>query len=383
MRIVHICLNAYIDGWGYQDNLITKYQKKKGNDVSIIASATHFPKYLKDEEIKIIKERGKEYTYDGVKIYRIDTSIHTTGLTVRNPQLYRTIKKCNPDIIFHHGVTIPSLLKITLYKIFHPSTKVVVDNHADNTNKSKNALWNFFYLSLFTRISLKFIIPFVKVFYGVTPGRCDFLIKNLGIPKKKVKLLPIGGDTDLVDSLSDNVEGLRHKYKLPINCQLIISGGKMGKDKGTIDLIKSVKKLKKNGYDVSLVLFGKFTDDETDRFAKESKNVYTFGWCDRKTTIELLKLSDVACWPLLHTTLIEDAVACSIPLVVFKSGNTIHTIKNNGILMENGDETEIYNSLVDILYKEKYDEYKFSAKQIRDVLSYNTIAENVFDDCLS
>lgn len=51
--------------------------------------------------------------------------------------------------------------------------------------------------------------------------------------------------------------------------------------------------------------------------------------------------------------------------------------------MENGDETEIYNSLVDILYKEKYDEYKFSAKQIRDVLSYNTIAENVFDDCLS
>lgn len=381
MKIVHICLNAYIDGWGYQENMITQYQKKKGYEVEIIASATHFPKYLTDEEIKAIKNRGKEYVYNGIKTYRINTSIHTTGLTVRNPKLYRTIRKCNPDIIFHHDVTIPSLLKIVTYKIFHPNTTIVVDNHIDNTNKSRYALWNFLYLSLFTRLFLKVIEPSVRLFYGVTPGRCDFLINNLGIPQKKVKLLPIGCDTDIVNSISCNIEELRRKYALPLKGKIIISGGKMGMGKGTINLIKSVVKLKEAGHDVSLVLFGKFLDNETKMMANESNDVYTFGWCDRITTIELLKLSDVACWPLLHTTLIEDAVACAIPLVLFKSENTIHTVKNNGILIEKCDEMEIYNSLTDILFKERYNEYKQSAEQIRGYFSYNSIAEAVVEDC--
>ena len=39
MKIVNICLaGSYNYGWGYQDNLIAKYQQKLNNDVTIITS---------------------------------------------------------------------------------------------------------------------------------------------------------------------------------------------------------------------------------------------------------------------------------------------------------------------------------------------------------
>ena len=39
MKIVHICLaGPFTDGWNYQDNMISKYHKKMGFDVTVIAS---------------------------------------------------------------------------------------------------------------------------------------------------------------------------------------------------------------------------------------------------------------------------------------------------------------------------------------------------------
>ena len=40
MKIVHVCLAGIgvTDGWTYQENLLTKYHKKLGHDVTIITS---------------------------------------------------------------------------------------------------------------------------------------------------------------------------------------------------------------------------------------------------------------------------------------------------------------------------------------------------------
>ena len=50
MRIVHICISApYIDGWGYQENLLPRYLQKAGTENYVIASMNDFPVYLKPE----------------------------------------------------------------------------------------------------------------------------------------------------------------------------------------------------------------------------------------------------------------------------------------------------------------------------------------------
>jgi 1,2-diacylglycerol 3-alpha-glucosyltransferase len=39
MKIVHLCLSAfYVEGFGYQENVIPRYNRKDGHEVVIIAS---------------------------------------------------------------------------------------------------------------------------------------------------------------------------------------------------------------------------------------------------------------------------------------------------------------------------------------------------------
>ena len=383
MKIVHICLNAYTDGWGYQENLLTQYQKNEGHEVTIISSINHLAPYLKEKEIKEIKSRGCEYVFNGIKTYRLKTRIHTTNLSVLNPGLFRTLNKIQPDIIFHHDCCVPSLLKAIFYKIFHPKVKIVVDNHADIINQSPNKVWNFVYNRICVQFGLKLITPFVTKYYGVTPARCSFLKSPFGVPENKISLLPIGGDTDLVDSIKESNVELRRKYKLPANEMIIISGGKMGIDKGTISLIKAFKRLREAGCDLYLVLFGMFSDTETEILAKESEGVFIYGWCDRQKTIELLKLSDIACWPIHHTTLIEDAVACATPVVLRNTGNTVHSVEGNGILIDKGTEDELVQAFTAILYSGHYNNYKISADKMKEKFGYHNISKQIIDDCIT
>lgn len=70
MRIVHIAPNApYNEGWGYQENLLTKYQAKSGNDVTLIITTKMHKDgriinvkwiFRSDELVKIISINAKK-----------------------------------------------------------------------------------------------------------------------------------------------------------------------------------------------------------------------------------------------------------------------------------------------------------------------------------
>lgn len=380
MKIVHICLNGFVDGWGYQENILPLYQLKRGDEVSIIASSTHHPKYISKNEIAKIKKFGNNYIFDGINMFRIPTFLQTTAVSFINIGLFVTLCKIKPDLIFHHDVTIPSIMKCILYKLLNPSVKIVVDNHADSINESKNKVWKFVYNN-FTKCGVKFIQSHINIFYGVTPARCDYLKETFGVSPSKIKLLPIGADTDKADNIDCCIKELKQKYNIPEDSIVIVSGGKMGVDKGTIELINAFDSLKKLYPSLILLLFGRFTDDETKHKAERIKNVYIHGWCDRQKTFELLKLSDVACWPYLHTTLIEDAIACGIPLVIKKSGNTIHSVNGNGILLNKGDQDELYDAINIIISSNEYGKYRSKSLEFKRKFSYDNLAKQIYEDC--
>jgi glycosyltransferase involved in cell wall biosynthesis len=158
----------------------------------------------------------------------------------------------------------------------------------------------------------------------------------------------------------------------------------MGVEKGTDQLILATERIRKNNPNsrIKLVLFGKIEDEDTLLQAKQSQVVTLFDWCDRIKTLELLKMADVACWPIHHTTLIEDAVAVCIPLIIRKTDTTEHLIEDNGIWIENGSAEAIERAMSLLLNQ---DEMRKSAMQqgcekMKNRLSYNTIAEKVVKD---
>ena len=370
---------AYLDGWGYQDNLLPEYMSKAGHDVVVVSSANHFPSFLKNEEKERILAKGSEYYLNKVHVYRIQTKLDTSNYNFYCRGLMGILKKEKPDVIFHHGINSSSMLICWKYVKTHGSTKFFLDNHADKINESPNKIWRFLVNRIILRTCVRITSGTVCRYYGVTPGRCDYLISSYGVRKSKVTLLPIGCDTDAIDVLSSNVEELRNKHYLPVNSSIIISGGKMGVDKGTVALIEAFKKIRKERNNLKLVLFGSFTDKVTEQIASATEGIYVFGWCDRTKTLELLKLSDIACWPIHHTTLIEDAVGCSIPIVVRKTPNTSHIIEKNGEYLNTGDCKELVTAFRNIL--DGYDSYVSEARRMHDKFSYNSIVKQIEYDC--
>lgn len=379
MKIVHICISIpYVDNWGYQENLLPDYLQKLGEESHVITSVESLPAYIKEDLRREISAKGDRYDIGGIKVHKIRCK-GVTSSTFIPYGLKKKLEEIKPDVIFHHNVSITTLPIVTKYAKKH-KCKLFVDNHADEINMSKSKLWVYLNYKLLSRIACRIRRNTVTKFYGVTHSRCEFINKYFGVPEKYIELLPIGADTDLADTL-DKKDALRQKYGFTETDRIIVSGGKMGIHKGTVDLINAIGEMRNERFGLKLILFGKFEDEETQRLAESKDYVYLYGWCDRIKTLELLKLADVACWPIHHTTLIEDAIAVETPLVIRKTGTTKHLIKENGLWLESGEKEELktkFKLVLENICNER-DTYTRSCKEMVDILSYRNIAARVIE----
>ena len=374
MKILHVT-HHYIDGWGYQDNLLPLYQCRSGNNVVVVADNNHLSEAGSEIKNKILS-KGHEYWLEGVKIIRINCYLNTKDTSFICSGLLRILRKEKPDLIFHHGVNSSTLLISYLYKLRNSNVVLFVDNHADTINQSKNKVWVYLYYKIFLRVICSMITPKIDRYFGVSFARCKYLHKMFGIPKEKISFLPLGGDTDLVESLPNDREVFKKQYNIPESAFIIISGGKMDSSKGTIGLIDAFLNFNKIHPDSYLILFGRMSNEI--KSLVQHCNIVSIGWCDREQTLSLLKMANVAVWPLLHTTLIEDAIACGTPLIVKISGNTQHLIEEgNGIYMSYGDKVELIKSLNDIF--EKYSIYNLNAISLKYKYSYYNIVKMIKD----
>ena len=372
MKIVHIA-DCYIDGWGYQENLLPQYQKRDGHSVVVVADNDHL-KYLNNPKLaQEILMRGVEYDYDGIKVYKIREYLTTSSSSLVCKGLNRILKQESPDMIFHHNLNLSTLSVAARYKRKHPEVKLYVDNHADWINESKNWLWHLFFYDIMMPLHVKSLGDYVDAYIGVSPLRCQYLNKVFRVPKRKIVFLPIGCDTYQAKQIMEDRLQLRKQYGISEQSFLIISGGKIDRSKGTIELISACEEIKKKGEDIHLVLFGKI-DDEVGGLAQKYDWISIFGWCDRKKTLSLLKMADTACWPWLHTTLIEDSVAVGTPLVVKMSDNVSHFCKEDaGVFMKCGDKKELEASLQKM--KGELATYRKNAQIASDKYSYAALAK--------
>ena len=109
MKIVNICLaGSFNYGWGYQDNLISKYQHKNGNDVTLITT-----RFINDKKGDGYLEVPAEIKFDnGVKVIRLEHGLgrRATKLFRHYRGLYKTLKIEKPDFIFIHGLQFLDIL---------------------------------------------------------------------------------------------------------------------------------------------------------------------------------------------------------------------------------------------------------------------------------
>jgi len=371
MKFVHIMISSpYIDGWGYQENVLPLYQKKNNDEIVVIASDI-FPKQYKLKRVPI-----GCHLENGLRIIRIH-SYRITNMLIISSSLLSILEKEKPNVIFHHNLNCTSLVTAVKYKKRHPECIIVCDNHSDFLNHSKNKLWQLFFYKICIGGSIQLCKKYINKFYGVTPLRCDYLHKMYHIPWDKIDFLPTGADVDEADSIVSQSE-LRVKYGFSKENFIIVSGGKMGRNKGTNILINTVAELNTIDHNYKLLLFGRFDDQETYTLAQSHDFIHVEGWCNRKKTLEILKLASVAIWPIHHTSLIEDCIAVKTPIIIRKTRTTEHLIEKNGVFVKNGNMQELYNAIIKV--KKSLSEIRIGCQNMREKISYDIIASKIRKD---
>lgn len=386
LNIIHLCLQApYNDYWGYQDNLLPKYQKKMGHDVTV--TTTNIMQTDDGEKIKI--DTADYKLNDGQRILRLDyVKFKPTKLcnAIRYTKIYNLLCEIKPDFIMIHGLGNISVLQVAKYiRKINPKCVVVADNHLDYYNGKLKYTYKEKGLRFLYKILNWYMQKYYKKVYGVTPWRVKYMQEVFNIKPDKSDLLVMGGDDEFIDfeNQSKIRSEIRKKHNIDEKDFLIVTGGKIDKTKNLDLLMEAVAKTKNK--DVKLIVFGSPNNEIKEQIEELSKNkkIRFIGWIKAEEAYNFFLASDLIVFPGTHSVLFEQVCACGIP-VVFKYWEGIEHLDVGGnckFLYEDSVE-EIEKVLTEIINdKEVYNEMKKVAveKGIKQFL-YSEIAKKVLSN---
>lgn len=349
-KIVHIMIsNFYIEGAGYQENLLTRAHRRMGMEVTIITS-----RYCFDSQNKAYSRNAGTYVNsDGVKVVILDDNKRypiVSPLQAKCRGVNDALKEEKPDIIFMHNIEYMDSFIVAKYAA-SKNIPLFCDNHCDFYNtQSKGVLQCL--LRLFLRIPLaRYISSKSVMMWGTTPWRVQYLSQYYRIPKSKTSFLVMGADETLIhwENKDDIRRKVRTKYGIDEADFLVISGGKINKEKNIHLLAKAIQELEHKN--LKLMIFG-----EPDSYVlKElgsihSDNIILLGWVDSNDVYDLFLASDLGCFPGTHSVLWEQAVACGLPsLFKYWEGMQHVNVNGNSILLKNVSVESIRDSILSIV----------------------------------
>lgn len=351
MKIVHICLAAvYIEGFGYQENILPQCHRAMGFEVTVLTSDTVFDRnytqktredkdYINQYGIHVITlSRSKRYGY------------YSKFRDYAN--LYNELQKEKPSIIFVHGGQFVALKDVIDYCKSNSHVRLYIDQHGDYYNMRLDRWQDRFAQYWIYGFWMRKAIPYVDKFWGVTPWRCQYLNEVYGIPKEKIGLLVMGGDDTCIhyDEKKQIRTHIRKILSLKESDFVLITGGKIDRNKNINVLMRAVAELNRNN--LKLIVFGQ-PDKEMQSLIKElSKDMHiiNIGWLDSTKVYDYFLASDLVVFPGTHSVLWEQACACGIP-GIFKDwvGMRHVDVGGNAIFINGDDKNEIKNVVSKIL----------------------------------
>ena len=383
MNIVHIAPNStYNDYWGYQENLLPKYQKKLGHDVILITSVKRH-----ENGLVVEGDTGDYILSDGVRVVRRRYNrIFTKLLTnvIASIHVKDILDEINPDLVFFHGLISCTIFEVIKYKKEHPHCLIVQDNHMDYNIGFKQKTIKQRIMRCWYRLINKKSSKYVEKIYGVTPWRKEYAKDFFQIPENKLDILIMGADDECMhlNQRNDIRNMIRNKYDIKKDEFLIVTGGKIDKKKKIDVLIRASLNLPK----VKLLIFGSVAEDIKEEFRhliEESNNVIMIGWVDSNEVYKYFYAADLVFFPGQHSVLWEQACASKVPCIFEKWPGMEHV--NNG---GNSDFVfpitveVIQQKLSELIFTDKYYAMKsVTESDNTDVFLYSEIAKKSLE-CL-
>ncbi len=378
MTIVNITPAApYNDYWGYQDNLLPKYQKKLGHDVTVITTN------LMHQDGGITEIAPNDYRLnDGERIIRLKYKQYPVSVLTKlfsKLEIYELLKSIRPDFIFYHGLISNTIFDVIRYiRKDNPQCVLVQDNHFDyNIGSHSTGLKKLLGRGYFRFIN-RLANPYVSRVYGVTPWRKQYAEDYFRIPPEKTDVLIMGADDEKIDFANREQirSDIRNQFGFTEDDFVIVTGGKIDRNKKTTLLMEACR----NTDHVKLLIFGNVKEDvkqEFDEILSESENITYIGWIDADQVYNYFFASDLVFFPGQHSVLWEQACACKVPCV-FEKWEGMEHVNNGG----NSDFVSpvtvesLREKIHELKYTDKYAQMKQAAESDKtDIYLYSRIAE--------
>ncbi len=384
-KIVHVCLcGPTTDGFSYQENLLAKYHRRMGYEVTLIAS-----QWINDTSGGLTTTAKTDYrNEDDVKVIRIPMLFGTIDTRLKvYPGIISVIEKEAPDILFVHACQFLDLCRIAGYLRRHPEVRCYVDNHADYSNSASGWLSENVLHRIIWRFCTRRVEPYVRYFYGVMPARVNFLRNLYALPEEKCRLLVMGADDVLADAAGteEQIAETRKQYGIAEQDFLIVSGGKIDAWKPqTLFLMEAVQKLQEedglmDSGRVRLLVFGSVDANLRERFdaLTDGDAVQYIGWQDNESSYRLFAAAELAVFPGRHSVYWEQAAGQGVPLVVKDWEGTHHVdLGGNVRFLQEDSEAEVQRVLTEIIAEPAVYEMMKTAAQEKGprVFRYGRIA---------
>lgn len=328
MKILMIC-EFYDGSLEYQENLLARYYRKAGHEVTIITSTfTDVQEFIADRydptrpasdtADAIARVIRRPYKYNLLNRYRAYSGVLSILANIR------------PDLIFVHDIT-PNLSEVVKYHLRNPSSRIIMDYHADFSNSGKNWLSLSVLHGIMRKRVLDMARPYIQKIFPVVPASERFLHKVYKVPHQEMELLPMGGDIDLVGGLQEQSARATTRKTLGIADEdvVVFTGGKLTAAKRTDLLIDTIKKIRQqeSAPQIHLLIAGAI-DNTAPTYAAHLReklqgegNFKMLGWLGRDEVYRHMLASDLAVFPASQSVMWQQSIVCGLPLIAGDSGD--------------------------------------------------------------
>lgn len=317
MRIVMVC-EFFNEELEYQENLLVKYYRLAGHDVTVITSTfDNISDYYGDRHDR--NAPARTYTHDGAKIIKLRYKYNILNRLRAYTSVYDVLEEECPDLIFVHDIS-PNFLEMIRYVKGHSECRMIMDYHADYSNSGANWVSLKILHGVLRKYFLDQARPYLQKIYPIVPAGFTFLEEVYGVRRSEMDLLPLGTDLRLGAHIcASGARGdVRRLLGIPEDAFVIFTGGKLEPRKQTETLISAIRLM--NRSDAHLVVVGSAGDSDyrgrLERAASGASNIHFVGWQNRDGVYRHLAASDVAVFPASQSVLWQQSIGMGLPLIV-------------------------------------------------------------------
>lgn len=324
MRIVMLC-EFYDESLEFQENLLVKYYRRHGHDVTVITSTFDSVfDYYNDRYDR--RKPARTYEDHGARILKLPYRYNLLNRLRAYTRIDRVLDEARPDLIYVHDIS-PNLPEAIAYKERHPECRMILDYHADYSNSGKNWVSLRILHGILRKWFLDRARPHLSRIFPVVPASTVFLQEVYGVPAEEMEVLPLGADMDTVRRLRS--EGRRDELRASLEYDpgdvVIFTGGKLTPNRRTEVLFEAVASLRRDS--LKILVVGD-SDERNQAYKKRLQglaagrtDIRFAGWLGRDDVYRYMLAADVAVFPASQSIMWQQAIAAGLPLVVGDVGS--------------------------------------------------------------